>query len=211
MQAPAQNPFEAYQQFSASVSGGPLKWDKMKIYRSGVHMRAEYAYENEIRLTNQEKRNGWFIRPRELAPKPKLCGPMTLMDASSYPFFNYPDSDFSFEHSPTVENATIDGHSCKVENYTIKPKDGRPITIKVKLYEADDLKGFPVQIDVESSVTGKFTIHYSDVSLDPPDPKLFKVPANCPASKASKKGETGTKVSVPATSKPASKAPAPPQ
>jgi len=208
---PAKNPFDAYQQFSASVSGGPLRWDKMKIYRSGIHLRAEYVYENEIRITNQEKKNVWFIRPREWAPKPKQCGPMTLMDAASYPFFAYSDSEFSVERSTTVGNETIDGHSCKVENYTFKPKDGRPITIKVKLWEADDLKGFPIQVDVESSATGKFTIHYSDVNLNPPDPKLFKVPVNCPPVKKPAKGETETTITVPATSKPASKPPSPPQ
>lgn len=177
----AQNPFDAFQQFSAAVSGGPLKWDKMKVYRSGKQMRAEYSYENEVRITNLADRNGWFIRPREWVTKPKQCGRMTLMDISSYPFFAYPGSDFNVERSPTVEveKEIIDGHSCKVEIYTFKPKDDRPQSVKLKLWEAEDLNGFPIKIEIEPSSKAKLTINYTDVSLEQPDPKLFHLPALC--------------------------------
>ena len=184
--AHSQNPFDAIQQFSASVSGGPLKWDKMKVYRSGKQMRAEYVYENEVRLSNLTDKNGWFIRPREWVTKPKQCGRMTLMDASSYPFFSYNGNDFSVERattiegSPAVANETIDGHSCKVVDYTAKPKAGAG-TIKIKLWEAEDLKGFPVKIEIQPFSKPGFTISYTDVSLDRPNPKLFQLPALCHA------------------------------
>jgi hypothetical protein len=176
-----QNPFDAFQQFSASVSGGPLKWDKLKIYRSGKQIRAEYVYENEIRISNLGDRKGWYIRPREWKTKPKECGRMTLMDMSSYPFFAYSSSDFNVERAAekdTPEKETIDGHSCKVQDYTVTAKDGGQ-PIKVKLWEAEDLNGFPVRIQVEPPSKAKFVLNYTDVSVKPPDPKLFQLPAMC--------------------------------
>jgi hypothetical protein len=202
----AQNPLDAFQQFSAAVSGGPLKWDKMKIYRSGKQMRAEYGYENEVRISNLADRNGWFIRPREWVTKPKECGRMTLMDISTYPFFGYTDRDVNVERSPGTENETINGHSCKVENYTVRPKGGSSISVKMKLWEAEDLNGFPIQMEIEPSAMPKLTLKYTDVSFERPDPKLFQLPALCRAEVDGKKKPPA------ATSKTPSKAaPKPPQ
>ena len=205
----AQNPFDAIQQFSASVSGSPVKWDKMKVYRSGNQWRAEYKYENEIRITNLKGHNGWFIRPLAAA-KPTKCGRMTLMDASSYPFFSYNGSDFDVERSPVaptpaVELETIDGHSCKVVNYTAKAKDGAG-TIKIKLWEAEDLKGFPIKIEMQPSSKPGFTINYTDVSMDRPDPKLFQLPALCHAGVH---GNAKPKAAAPKT--PSKESPPPPK
>src|SRR5450432_4441218 len=97
------NPFDAQQQFSASASGSPLRWKEMKVYRSGTQMRADYVFENEVRLTSLKTRNGWFIRPREWTTKPNQCAKMTLMDASTYPFFNYNGIDFDVEHTVSPE------------------------------------------------------------------------------------------------------------
>ena len=182
---PVPNPFDTFQQFSAFVSGSPLRWDKMKVYRSGKMWRGEYAFENEVRFSNLTDRNGWFIRPLAAAKSTK-CGRMTLMDASSYPFFAYSDRDYiversSVEPSSSVANETIDGHFCKVENFKLKPKKGLPITIHVKLWEAEDLNGFPIKIEVGPSSKPKFSISYTNVSLERPDPKLFQLPAMCHA------------------------------
>jgi hypothetical protein len=203
-QTPAQNPFDAFQQFSASVSGGPMKWDKMKIYRSGNQMRADYSYEKEYRVTSLVKRAGWVIRPLEGVTRPKECRRMSLMDGATYPFFAY--SDLNVERSPTVDKETINGHSCKVENYTVKAKDGGPITVKMKLWEAEDLNGFPIQIEIQPSAMPKFTLNYTDVSVERPDPKLFQLPALCRAGVHPKKKPPA------ATSKaPSQTSPKPPQ
>jgi hypothetical protein len=179
--AQSQNPFDAFQQFSASVSGSPLKWDKLKIYRSGKQIRAEYVYEKEIRISNLGDRKGWYIRPLE--SKPKECGRMTLMDMSSYPFFAYSATDFKVERAAaaekeTAEKETIDGHSCKVQDYTVTAKDGGQ-PIKVRLWEAEDLDGFPVRMQIEPPSKAKFVLNYTDLSLKPPDPKLFQLPTIC--------------------------------
>src|SRR5882757_5694825 len=140
----SQNPFDAFQHFSASVSGGPLRWDKLKIQRSGKQVRAEYNYEKEIRISSLADKKGWVIRP--LDSKPKECSRMTLMDFSSYPFFAYSAIDFNVERAATADKETpekesIDGHSCKVQDYTVTSKEGGQ-PIKVKLWEAEDLDGF---------------------------------------------------------------------
>ena len=206
----AQSPFDAFQQFSASASGGPLKWAKKKVYRSGNQWRADYASENEFRFSNRKERNGWVVRPLDPPGKPKECARMTLMDATTYPFFTYSNSDYTVERvpatsSPAVEKETIDGHPTSVANYLVKQKEG-VITIKVKLWEAEDLKGFPVQMEIEPSSRPKFTFNYSDVSLDRPDPKLFQLPAICHAG-----APVGKKPAAAAPKKPGAKSPAPPK
>jgi hypothetical protein len=201
---PAKNPLDAFQQFSATVSGSPLKWNKMQVYRSGKQMRANYKLEDEYRISNVTSRNGWVIRPIESATQPKECRRMSLIDIATYPFFAFGDKEFDVERSPTVENETLNGHSCKVENYVFKAKGGGP-QVKAKLWEAEDLKGFPIQMEIAGS-TPKFTMNYTDVSLEPPDPKLFRLPANCHSRVQQKKKPPAS------TAKPPTQAaPKPPQ
>jgi hypothetical protein len=76
------------------------------------------------------------------------------------------------------EEETVDGHVCKIESLTLTPRDDRPIVAKVKLWEAEDLDGFPIRIDVEEGGQ-TFTSTYTNVSLRAPDPKLFQHPAKC--------------------------------
>jgi hypothetical protein len=88
---------------------------------------------------------------------------------------------FSEAEGATVQRTpvgadTVDGHACKVENLTITPRDGQPK--KMKAWEAEDLNGFRVKIEMESS-HGLITIQYKDISLQQPDPSLFTHPDNC--------------------------------
>jgi hypothetical protein len=203
----AQNPFDSFQQFSASASGGPFKWDKMKIYRSGKQMRGDYVYENEVRISNLADKKGWYIRPRDWVSKPKECGRMALWDMSAYPFLAYSDGNFDVERLPTTETAereTLDGHSCKVENYTVTPKDGRSIKIKMKLWEAEDLNGFPIQMEITPSSLPPSKYNYTDVSVDRPDPKLFQLPALCRSGVSGKKKRPATAPKTPNKTSPKS-------
>jgi hypothetical protein len=130
---------------------------------------------------------------------------MTLLDASSYAFFTY-SGNISVEPvdtapSPSEEKETIDGHPSKIRNYTAISKDP-PATIKVKLWEAEDLKGFPVKMEIEPPSKGKFTISYSDISLERPDPKLFVLPAICHAGPSSKKRRAASSPKAPAKKAP---------
>ena len=57
-------------------------------------------------------------------------------------------------------------------------------TIKMKLWEAEDLNGFPVKAEIDAGHDHKFTVNYTNVSLAKPDPALFKSPAVCPGGEA---------------------------
>jgi hypothetical protein len=167
----AQNPFSLITQFSATMSGGPMKMEPVRVYRSGELFRADY--EDHYRITSLERRTSWIVMPKQ-------CSKLSMPDGASYPFSAYDDS-FKLERTPIEGKETIDGHSCRLEQVILTPNDGRPIVIKMKLWKAEDLDGFPIQVEVEPAAMPKFTIRYTNVSLQPPDPKLFERPPNCNA------------------------------
>lgn len=203
----AENPLDEYQQFSATANGGPMNWKEMKIYRTGKQMRGEYVSENEIRIANEKSRNGWVIRPLNWVGKPKECSRMSLLDISSYPFFAYTADKFDVERTATAEtNETLDGHACKVQEYAVKAKEGGP-PIMMTVWRADDLKGFPVKIAIKPATRRPFEITYTNVSVAPPDPKLFQLPALCGAGTRSPKKPSGASSKTPSAKAPESKKP----
>jgi hypothetical protein len=174
--AQEQYAFSAWPHFSAIRNGGPIKRDPMKIYRSGNQMRVDHENPGEYQITKLDDRTSWMITPKQ-------CTNLPIPDGPSYPFYvAYPPSDFKMERSPLEGEETIDGHKCRLENITFTQRNG-PIAIKMKLWKAEDLDGYPVQIEVEPTGRAKFTLNYTNVSMQPPDPKLFQLPANCRATK----------------------------
>ena len=164
-----QNPFETFQFFSATLHGGMGDDHDRKIYRSGKMLRLDF--EDHYRLVNLEKLTTRIVQPDH-------CQQFVRPDAGSYPFSAY--HDFKVTRDPTEDKETVDGHPCKIENVTFTRGDDDPIVIQMKLWEAEDLQGFPVKGEVSVASNGnKFTFNYTDVSLKPPDPALFKSPAKC--------------------------------
>jgi hypothetical protein len=192
-----------------------LRFDKMPIYRSGNKIRADWAYEHEIRITDLSTQLGWW--KRNWPGQPERCGPMKRMDISSYPFFAYTGKDWKVERVPQTEGAekeTIDGHPTKMENYTVTKVDGALLVAKVKMWEAVDLKGFPLRMEINPPAAKLFNLYYSNVNLDPPDPKLFQLPAKCMRAKEAiilNPASPGSKTAKPATSNLTEKSSAPPQ
>jgi hypothetical protein len=202
LSAQAQDPFGAWQHFSATVTGGPVVRDPMKIYRSGNLLRADH--EDQIHITNMDDSSSVIISD-------KKCTKMPMPDGPSYPFDVYKAYDgFKFERLPSEPEETIDGHKCKVESMMYTQEPSEAITIKLKLFEAQDLEGFPIRIDVLPSIRKTpFTYHLSDVSLAPQDPKLFAKPAKCETFGAANLSGTPHKEAAPQTAKPAAKPPQP--
>jgi hypothetical protein len=166
----SQNPLVSeFRSFSANVSGGIANDHDRKIYRSGDLMRLDFDH-GEYRITDLNTLKMWGVAGES-------CFEFPRPDAGTYPFAAY--HDFKAERSQTQEEETVDGHVCKIENVTLTPTDGRPLVVKMKLLEAKDLNGFPIRIDVDAGPYGKFTSSYTNVSLEPPDPKLFVHPAKC--------------------------------
>ncbi len=191
--ASAENPFQSFQQFSATLNGGIGRDTNRKIHRSGKLMRIEFA--DHYRITDLETRKTWMVYPQK-------CSMFPVADPAAYPF----SRKFHVERSPIEEKETVDGHTCKIENLTLVPDSPIPVTIKMKLYEAEDLKGFPIRINSENLTNRtKVTFNYSNVSLEPPDAKLFEHPAKC-------EGDPhlvpkGVEKANPKAAKPAAKAP----
>ncbi len=73
---------------------------------------------------------------------------------------------------------TVDGHSCKIEDVTLSsPKLPHPV--RLRLWEAEDLQGFPVKVEFVRISGHDPVIHYKNVVLGPPDPTLFIYPKDC--------------------------------
>jgi hypothetical protein len=195
-QAPpsAESPFAAYQQFSATLNGGLGRDTNRKIYRSGKLMRFEFP--DHYRIADMEAKSVWLMYP-------KRCSKFPMLDPGVFPF----SRKFRVEQSSTSESKeTVDGHTCKIEDMALLSyEDPAHTTFKMKLYRAEDLSGFPLRIDVENPMNhAKFTINYSNVSLEPPDSKLFERPAKCDSSILTPLTQPGSK---PKPAKPAAKAP----
>jgi len=74
-----------------------------------------------------------------------------------------------------IGRETVDGHVCVKNLSTVKNPKGA-VLIQATTWNAADLKDFPLQIQV--SENGRTTImHFQNVNLNRPDPRLFDVPA----------------------------------
>ena len=189
----AESPFAAYQQFSATLNGGLGRDTNRKIYRSGKLMRFDFA--DHYRISDLETKSSWLMYPKQ-------CSKYPMLDPGVFPF----SRKFHVEQSSTSETKeTVDGHTCKIEDMTLISEDPIPTTFKMKLYRAEDLSGFPLKIDVENPANrAKFMITYSNVSLEPPDAKLFERPAKCDRPILKPLTEPGSKAKP---TKPAAEAP----
>jgi hypothetical protein len=162
------DPFAKFTQFTAVMSGaliGPA--EEGRIYRAGSKIRTDSADGGYV--VSDVNTHDTFAN---LAGN-KGCIISAAPGARTFPYLVLEES--KVERTPAGEETT-DGHLCEIENVTITQKSGHKI--KLKIWEAQDLKGFPIKVEQEGMGTPRIAI-YKDVRLDPPDPKLFKRPANC--------------------------------
>jgi outer membrane lipoprotein-sorting protein len=168
----AQNPFETVKQFSATVvmSGMPAHGAQghgdMKIYRSGDKMRTTLPGSAGYVVMDLAQHTNFMVMGSG------MCMQMSPSNQQN-PFTQ--SQGATIDRSPAGTD-TVDGHACKVENLTVTPKQGQPV--KMKVWEADDLKGFPVKVEMQTS-HGPMTIEYKDISFDDQPASLFTHPDNC--------------------------------
>jgi hypothetical protein len=82
------------------------------------------------------------------------------------------DQNFKMEKT-SLGKETIDGHPCeKKKAPVIDPKGGKLDAI---VWEASDLRGFPVQIQINQP-EATVLMRYREVRLSRLDPKLFEAP-----------------------------------
>lgn len=160
-------PWDKVQEFSAIVTGGPVPGteDVIHIYRSGNLLRMEGREGRNYLITDLAKQETHGIAESG-------CLKYTNPYVRSYPFsLSRPDNKYE---RAAVTKETIDGHVCQVEEVTLSsPKLHTPI--KIRLWEAEDLEGFPVKIETAAHRI----IQFKNVALGPQDPTIFIFPSKC--------------------------------
>ncbi|MGA7293480.1 MAG: hypothetical protein WBW53_09410 [Terriglobales bacterium] len=164
-----QAPFD-FKDFSATMSGalsGPNF--ETKVYRKGDLVRVDMPGHYIVTDVNTLTSYGYF-------PRTNSCLENSAPQSGSMPFSMLKDA--KIEHVPAGEEV-VEGHPCKVEDVTIEHESRPPI--KLKVWEAQDLKGFPIKIVRESRIVPapSRTLLYRDVQLGPQDSSLFFRPERC--------------------------------
>jgi hypothetical protein len=163
-------PLDRFQEFSAIMTKGVLTggdWDG-HIYRSGNLMRMEGREGRNYLITDLAKRETHGVAATGCL---KFSYPFTR----SFPFYVSGPGN-KYEHIPVGEE-TVDGHVCRVEDVIISsPKPPSPV--KFRFWEAEDLQGFPVKIELRTTDIHR-SMEYKNVVLGPQDPTLFIFPNKC--------------------------------
>lgn len=181
-----QSPLEQFREFSAIQNGGPLPGmnEDRYIYRSGNFMRMQ----GDAAVPNYFVTD--LVKERSHAIAADGCLQMGSPYTRSFPFF-VPGPGVKYEHIPIGEEMA-DGHQCRVEDLIIhSPKT--PVVLHFRLYEAEDLQGFPIKIENRREHARSWVIHYKNVKLGPQDPTLFIVPKQCQSTAGFKKVGPGAK------------------
>ena len=168
------------------MNGGPLPGldSDIHIYRSGNLMRMQglHAVPNYY-VTDLTKQKTHAVSAH-------TCLAMSTAYVRSFPFFLSGLAD-KYEIIPIGEE-TVDGHRCRVEDLKIY-RSTRPGARHFRLYEAEDLQGFPIKIENRRTDAYPWVIHYKDVRLEPQDPSLFIVPEKCESDAGWKNMGAGAK------------------
>lgn len=172
--AKTQFPLDSFTDFSAVMVGSAMTMgqgtEEAHIYRSGKLMRMEGP-----------EGHGYFITDLTTLETYGISAAPCIHD--THPFVRA--SPFAASRpGSTVERVaagkeTLDGHSCQIEDVTVhSPKPGVS-PLKMRLWEAEDLQGFPIRIDLERAAGHKTTVRYKNVVLGPQDQTLFIHPKSC--------------------------------
>jgi hypothetical protein len=163
-------PFDQFKEFSAIMVGSVLTGDDREshIYRSGNLLRTQATEGFGYYLTDLEAFETYA---------------MTKLGCTtdSHPYFRaFPFT--AARPKRKIERVaggkeSVDGHMCQVETVTISSGD-LTMPINLKFWEAEDLHGFPIKVQVLNGGR-KGAIQYKDVVLGAVDPSLFIRSANC--------------------------------
>jgi hypothetical protein len=170
-------PLSSLTEFSAIMVGSLVgNIDELHVYRSGNLMRTEMLDGNYM-VTNLDSRDTFGVLPDR-------CVHSAVPSVNTFPFSFFRPGQKAERN--LVGSEVVDGHACQVEEITITPEQGQPR--KMKFWDATDLSGFPVKIEVQRVMGAPVTITYKDVKIGRPDAALFQHPAKCgPAPQKGKK------------------------
>jgi hypothetical protein len=167
-------PLDSFTDFSAVMVGSRAEpgegVSEGHIYRSGELMRME-----------DPGRGGYYITDLSSGETYGMSEMGCMHD--SHPFVRALPFRLAARADITVTRAAagkemVDGHSCQVENVTVSsPSLASPM--KMRSWEADDLRGFPIKIEFLLPGGRDPIIHYKNVVLGTQDPTLFIHPKSC--------------------------------
>lgn len=143
-----------------------------KVYQSGSSVRVEVSPAIAVLYITSSK---MVYRLTVYPDKKKECVSMTREKATGLPSPLELLQGANVQRTP-AGSEEMEGHKCKVENVVVTKPDGT--TVKSKVWEAEDLKGVPVQIESQTE-HGKLLAVYRDIALGTPDKALFTVPDGC--------------------------------
>jgi hypothetical protein len=188
-------PFDQFQEFSAIMVGSVLSGDDREahIYRSGNLLRTQGAEGLSYFLSDLKSIETYALTQ---------LGCTT----DSHPYFRAFPLTAARPKRKIERGATgkesVDGHMCQVEDVTISSGD-LTMPIKLKFWEADDLDGFPIKVQILNG-GGRGIIRYKDIVLGPADPSLFLRPKSCSGTlpqPTKKKSELNKKKAPPTAGK----------
>jgi hypothetical protein len=188
-------PLDKFQNFSAIQNGGPVPGinSDVHVYRSGNLMRAEGSDKLPgYFVTDLAKRNSTLVNSHD-------CLKMSVAYIRTFPFF-VPEKGARYDVTPAGE-ATVDGHHCKIEDIKVHRPNQTEVP-EIRVYEADDLNGFPIKIENHRPKAYHWVITYKDVRFGPEDPSLYIVPEKCESTAGWKQLGPGGKTKVPSQKTP---------
>lgn len=165
-------PLDKFQEFSAVMVGSASPHDERDghIYRSGDLLRNEGPLSLGFMITNLASSESYTVSKSGCA---KTSAPFFR----AYPFF-LPKAGRKIESTPAGKE-TVDGHVCQVEDVIVSGAGLAVSSIKLRFWEAEDLNGFPIKVDVQAGRGPHSTIRYKNVLLGPQDATLFIYPKDC--------------------------------
>jgi len=89
---------------------------------------------------------------------------------------NVPVSDYKIE-TTKLGGETVGSYDCIKNKVVVTGPDG--VTHEFTIWAANDLKGFPVEIQFKSQEGNDMVMQFSDVKLEKPDAALFEPPTDC--------------------------------
>jgi hypothetical protein len=191
-------PFDSFTDFSALKVGAPIGGrDELHVYRSGNLFRNEMP-DGTYMVTDLPTREAWGVAR-------DWCVHFNAPSVHAFPFI--PLAPGSRVEQTPVAQEVWDGHPCHVEDITITSTQGG--ASKMRIWEADDLQGFPIKVALQPDKNGP-VIEFKNVFLVAQDGSLFQHPTKCESPVMPQKRLKGNKSGA-KTHKPTPKPPAPPQ
>jgi hypothetical protein len=166
---PEDFPLNRFRDFSAIMVGSLLPGDQRErhIYRSGNLFRAETLQGLSYMVTDLSKMQTFGLARTG-------CIVDNHPYLADFPFTEgQPDRKFE---SVLRGKETVDGHECRIEEVTISG-GGLPKPMYLRFWEAEDLNGFPIKVQVMKGPNS--VIQYRNVVVQPQDPTLFMHPNSC--------------------------------